>query len=166
MRVKKEMEDDPAGEQRAADWKKEATVMLGSKELKVKEDPAMILRGEELNVKKEPNMTLGARVKEEPNTALICKMKVKDEPVNDAPSDEQRAVDGLIGWAVPVCGLGELTREVNEMEEHLKMMDAEMEAINNAQLMVNLRLYKEGEARARAYLEAMVDRVLVRHCKK
>ena len=45
MRVKKEMEDDPAGEQRAADWKKEATVMLGSKELKVKEDPAMILRG-------------------------------------------------------------------------------------------------------------------------
>ena len=48
----------------------------------------------------------------------------------------------------------EVTREGSEIEETLKLMDADMHAINNAQLI------------DQAHLEALVDRVLARHRNK
>ena len=70
----------------------------------------------DLKVKREPK-----KVNEEPNIELIGKMKVKDEPVSDATSGGQRAMSGLTGLAVLACGLDEVTREVSEMEETLKI---------------------------------------------
>ena len=50
--------------------------------------------------------------------------------------------------------MDELIEKVTEMEDTLKMMDADMHAINNAQLI------------DQAHLEALVDRVLARHRNK
>ena len=45
------------------------------------------------------------------------------------------------------------------------MIEAELQSINNGQRMLNARLYKEGDDRAKAYLEDMVEQVLARYRK-